>query len=191
MLLFYSSGRLRVLANLIPLDWSDLENWSQAEEGFAKVLENVLKATNVGAALKHFKRTKSDLPINSISDLSKLWYWSNVMAELVPNIAGKSEGWERIMNCSRNGRSRLLRAIKTLGLARSETQNLVMDRGSECTRSALTNSTSPPAGTRPRSNRRDLSEGRHKKLGHPSGVKVVFPTVALVKSTTGQIMDEN
>ncbi|KAJ7483416.1 tyrosyl-DNA phosphodiesterase-domain-containing protein [Mycena latifolia] len=220
MMLFYSSGRLRVVvstANLIPLDWNDLENavfiqdfypnssniistkltagkppqstsGATAEEGFAKVLENVLKATNVGPALEHFKQTKSDLPINSIGDLSKLWDWSNVTAELVPSIAGKSEGWERIM---KNGHPRLLRAIKTLGLAINETQNLVV----ECQGSSIGMYTtqwfnqfylSASGHSSALKTHMDLSEGRRKKLGYPSGVKVVFPTVATVKSTTGQ-----
>ncbi|KAJ7483429.1 tyrosyl-DNA phosphodiesterase-domain-containing protein [Mycena latifolia] len=218
MVLFYKSGRLRVVistANLISIDWGHLENavfiqdvylnssssttgtklsaenptqstsGTKAEEGFAKILENVLKATNVGPALEHFKQTKSDLPINSIDDLSKLWDWSNVTAQLVPSIAGKSEGWERIM---KNGHPRLLRAIKSLGLATSGTRNLIV----ECQGSSIGMYTtqwfnqfylSASGHASALKAHMDISESKRKKLAYPPAVKVVFPTLATVKST--------
>ncbi|KAJ7691949.1 tyrosyl-DNA phosphodiesterase-domain-containing protein [Mycena rosella] len=217
MVLFYESGRLRVVistANLIPIDWKDLENAvfvqdvyrssssnvignkltaeskqstseSKVEESFAKILESVLKATNVAPALEHYKKTKSDLPINSIDDLSKLWDWSSVTAELIPSIAGKSEGWGRIM---KNGHPRLMRALKTLGLATTDTQNLVV----ECQGSSIGMYTtqwfnqfylSASGHASALKAHMDISEGRRKKLAYPPGVKVVFPTLATVKST--------
>ncbi|KAJ7498142.1 tyrosyl-DNA phosphodiesterase-domain-containing protein [Mycena galericulata] len=156
MLLFYKSGRLRVVistANLIPLDWSHLENHvfiqdvalnslshvlgtdtsikklkhitinAKPEESFAAVLESVLKATNVEPALENLKQ-RNELPLNSIDDLSKKWDWSNVKVELVASIAGKWEGWKQVKS---TGHPRLMRAIETLGLVPTGSQKLVVE----------------------------------------------------------------
>ncbi|KAJ6568428.1 tyrosyl-DNA phosphodiesterase-domain-containing protein [Mycena vulgaris] len=196
MVLFYKSGRVRVVistANLIPVDWEHLENAvfiqdvalnssssvfgtsltdqtkkssseAKPEAGFATILGSVLKATNVGPALEHLKQMKIDLPFNSIDELSKLWNWSNVTAELVPSIAGKSEGWKRIMT---NGHPRLMRAIQALGLATTDTQDLVI----ECQGSSIGMYTT------------QWFNHKRKKLAYPPGVKVVFPSLATVKGT--------
>ncbi|KAJ7080775.1 tyrosyl-DNA phosphodiesterase-domain-containing protein [Mycena belliarum] len=218
MVLFYRSGRLRVVistANLIPLDWTKLENavfiqdlypksanvigtrlaagkstpgvsGSKTEDSFATILENVLKKTNVGPALQHLKQTRPDIPLNSIEDLSKFWDWTSVTAELVPSISGRWEGWERIV---KNGHPRLLRAIKTLGVATSGNQKLIV----ECQGSSIgMYSTqwfnqfylSASGHLSALKDHMDLSEGRRKKLEYPRGVKVVFPSLATVKSTS-------
>ncbi|KAJ7498156.1 tyrosyl-DNA phosphodiesterase-domain-containing protein [Mycena galericulata] len=156
MLLFYKSGRLRVVistANLIPLDWSHLENHvfiqdvalnslshvlgadtsieklkhitsnAKPEESFTAVLESVLKATNVEPALENLKQ-RNELPLNSIDDLSKKWDWSNVKVELVASIAGKWEGWKQVKS---TGHPRLMRAVETLGLVPTGSQKLVVE----------------------------------------------------------------
>ncbi|KAJ7114050.1 hypothetical protein C8R44DRAFT_796164 [Mycena epipterygia] len=189
-----------------------------AEESFAMILESVLKATNVAPALQHLKKTvrmpfelsfppgtnsrsffaflpgpfynrgvlyNANLPFNSITDLSKLWDWSNVRAELVPSLAGKWEGWKRVMT---TGHPRLMRAIATLGVATSKSENLVVEcQGSSIGRystqwfnqfyiSASGHSSALKAHL-------DIPDSRRKKLAYPPGVKVVFPTLATVKST--------
>ncbi|KAF7345486.1 hypothetical protein MVEN_01567100 [Mycena venus] len=160
------------------------------EEGFAVLLESVLKATNVGPALESVnqkarilffihKPCTPGLPLKSISDLSKLWDWSSVTAELVPSIAGKYEGWKKIKT---TGHPRLMRALETLGLATSNmTQNLVI----ECQGSSIGLYTtqwfnqfyiSASGNSAALEAHMDLSEGKRKKLEYPRGVKVVFPT---------------
>ncbi|KAJ6621511.1 tyrosyl-DNA phosphodiesterase I [Mycena sp. CBHHK59/15] len=218
MLLFYKTGRLRVVvstANLLSLDWKHLENSvflqdiclrsaplvdgdsnasgeakqlnanGHSEESFAKLLESVLKATNVVPALEHFKQNRSDLPLKSISDLSKLWDWSRVKAELVPSIAGKWEGWKQI---KMTGHPRLMRAIETLGLTSGGAQKLVV----ECQGSSIGNYTtqwfnqfylSASGQSSALKAHLDISEAKRKKLAYPSGVKVIFPTLNTVKNT--------
>ncbi|KAJ6580791.1 tyrosyl-DNA phosphodiesterase-domain-containing protein [Mycena capillaripes] len=220
MALFYKSGRLRVVistANLLSLDWEDLENCvfiqdvipnsassvvgsslgaektkesngaSKPEERFEMILETVLKAMNVGPALESVKQRTPELPLKSITNISKLWDWSNVTAELVPSIAGKWEGWRRIKT---TGHPRLMRAIETLGLTTSKTQNLVV----ECQGSSIGTYTtqwfnqfyiSASGHSSALKAHMDISEGKRKKLAYPPGVKVVFPTFATVKSTGG------
>ncbi|KAJ7147676.1 hypothetical protein C8R43DRAFT_1010422 [Mycena crocata] len=222
MLLFYKSGRLRVVvstANLIPLDWKHLENsvfiqdvfppsssnvigntltvekmkestsgaQNEDPESFAILLESVLRATNVAPALEHIKKTNSTLPLKSISDLSKKWDWSNVSAELVPSIAGKWEGWKKV---NATGHPRLMCAIKTLGLATSKTQSLVV----ECSGSSIGMYTtqwfnqfylSASGQSSALKSHLDIPEAKRKKLEYPAGVKVVFPTLETVKSTAG------
>ncbi|KAJ7330426.1 tyrosyl-DNA phosphodiesterase-domain-containing protein [Mycena albidolilacea] len=215
MFLFYKSGRLRVVvstANLVSLDWEHLENMvfiqdvflgsssgvvgndSESSAGktkqstsFATLLETVLKATNVGPALESVRQKTPDLPLKSISDLSKLWDWSGVTAELVPSIAGKYEGWNKIKT---TGHPRLMCSLEKLGLATSKTHSLVV----ECQGSSIGTYTTQwfnqfyiSASGHPSvlKAHMELSEGKRKKLEYPRGVKVVFPTVATVRSTGG------
>ncbi|KAJ7780085.1 tyrosyl-DNA phosphodiesterase-domain-containing protein [Mycena maculata] len=219
MLLFYKTGRLRVVistANLIPLDWNHLENHvfiqdislngssgvignipfaenaklssskAKPEESFVMVLESVLKATNVGPALEKLKQRKSELPLNSIADLSKMWDWRNVRVELVTSLAGNWEGWKQVRA---TGHPRLMRAIENLGLATNATQNLVV----ECQGSSIGTYTtqwfnqfylSASGHSSALKAHMDLSEGRRKKLEYPLGIKVVFPSLETVKRTS-------
>ncbi|KAJ7654592.1 tyrosyl-DNA phosphodiesterase-domain-containing protein [Mycena polygramma] len=217
MVLLYNSGRLRVVistANLLSLDWQHLENCvfiqdvlphsasnvvgntettkksngeAKAEESFGTLLETVLKATNVGPALTSVKQKNPEVPLKSLTEISKRWDWSNVTAELVPSIAGKWEGWKKIKT---TGHPRLMCAIETLGLVAGKTQNLVV----ECQGSSIGMYTSQwfnqfykSASGNPSELKAyiKLSEAKRKKLEYPSGVKVVFPTRATVKSTGG------
>ncbi|KAJ7155888.1 tyrosyl-DNA phosphodiesterase-domain-containing protein [Mycena filopes] len=209
MILCYNSGRLRVVvstANLLSLDWEHLENAvfiqdvmpssssnvlgskkgsTEKQDGFATVLEDVLRATNIGPALEAARMLTPDLPLRSPSDISKLWDWSNVTAELVPSMVGKWEGWREI---KKTGHPRLMRALNTLGLATSDTQNLIV----ECQGSSIGTYTtqwfnqfyiSATGHSSALKSHMDISEGKRKKLDYPMGVKVVFPTLATVKST--------
>ncbi|KAJ6485522.1 tyrosyl-DNA phosphodiesterase-domain-containing protein [Mycena sanguinolenta] len=166
-------------------------NMSKPGEGFAMLLETVLKATNVDPALESVKQKTPDLPLKSISDLSKLWNWSSVKAELVPSIAGKYEGWKKIKT---TGHPRLMCTLQTLGLATSKTQELVV----ECQGSSIGTYTtqwfnqfhiSASGHFSALKAHMDLSEGKRKKLEYPRGVKVVFPTSATVKSSGGYRTD--
>ncbi|KAF8215108.1 tyrosyl-DNA phosphodiesterase I [Mycena galopus ATCC 62051] len=203
MLLFHKSGRLRVVvstANLVQIDWEILENavfildvslrsslaaeTKKPEKSFAMLLETVLNSTNVGPALESVKQRTPELPLKSISDLSKHWDWSQVEAELVPSLVGKYEGWNKIKT---TGHPRLMRALETLGLATSKSQNLVL----ECQGSSIGAYTtqffnqfylSASGNSSALKAHMDLSEGKRKKLEYPPGIEVVFPTHATVKS---------
>ncbi|KAK7007425.1 tyrosyl-DNA phosphodiesterase-domain-containing protein [Favolaschia claudopus] len=214
MLLFYSDGRLRVVvstANLIAQDWKHLENMvfiqdfnslstssrvlgtgtstqgtTAVEHEFATILENVLRTTNVRPALQLVNQTHPAIPFRSISDLSRQWDWSRVTAQLVASIAGKYEGWSRIKT---TGHPRLMQALDALGLATSKDQKLVI----ECQGSSMGSYTtqwfnqfyiSASGHLSALKTHLDLSEGKRKKLDFPVGVKVVFPTLDTVKSTS-------
>ncbi|KAF7345485.1 hypothetical protein MVEN_01567000 [Mycena venus] len=217
MFLFYKSGRLRVVvstANLVSIDWAALENCvfiqdvflhsssnvvgggkakyskegAKPEEGFAVLLESVLKATNVGPALESVNQKTPGLPLKSISDLSKLWDWSSVTAELVPSIAGKYEGWKKIKT---TGHPRLMRALETLGLATSNmTQSLVI----ECQGSSIGPYTtqwfnqfyiSASGNSAALKAHMELSESKRKKMDYPRGIKVVFPSFKTAMGIAG------
>ncbi|KAJ7743753.1 hypothetical protein B0H14DRAFT_2987283 [Mycena olivaceomarginata] len=116
-----------------------------------------------------------DLPLKSISDLSKLWDWSGVTTELVPSIAGKYEGWNKIKT---TGHPRLMCSLEKLGLVTSKTHNLVV----ECQGSSIGTYTtqwfnqfyiSAPGHPSVLKAHMKLSEGKRKKLEYPRGVKVV------------------
>ncbi|KAJ3548645.1 hypothetical protein NMY22_g1191 [Coprinellus aureogranulatus] len=112
MLLFYKTGRLRVVvstANLIAYDWRDMENsvWLQdvpkrqtpirhdpKADDFPATLQYMLHSINVAPALKAMiSDNHPNLPIKSIDELRQLWDWSQVKVHLVASIAGKHEGW--------------------------------------------------------------------------------------------------
>ncbi|KAJ7780099.1 tyrosyl-DNA phosphodiesterase-domain-containing protein [Mycena maculata] len=192
ILIFYKIGHLRVVistANLIPLDWSHLENHVFIQDisfnGSSGVIgsipfaenaklssskakpEDVLKATNVGPALEKLKQRKSELPLNSIADLSKMWDWRNVRVELVTSLAGKWEGWKQVRA---TGHPRLMRAWLLNTNLVVECQGLSI--GTYTTQwfnqfylSASGHSSALKAHM-------DLSEGKRKKLEYPLGIKV-------------------
>ncbi|KAJ7230370.1 tyrosyl-DNA phosphodiesterase-domain-containing protein [Mycena pura] len=207
MLLFYKSGRLRVVvstANLVSKDWNDLENavfvqdifrksssMSSAAGGFATVMESVLTATNVESALKSVKQTDPNVTFKTISDLSKLWEWRSVTAELVPSVARKWQGWKEIRT---TGHPRLMCALEALGLTTSKTQNLVL----ECQGSSIgmyttqwinqfyVSASGKPAALKAHL---DISESKRKKAAYPPGVKIVFPSRRTVRGTAGHGAD--
>ncbi|KAJ7663951.1 tyrosyl-DNA phosphodiesterase-domain-containing protein [Mycena polygramma] len=169
---------------------NELDKGSTSEaRGFAMILESVLKATNVGPALQAVKQKNPEVPLKSITDLSKLWNWSSVTAELVPSIAGKWEGWTKIKT---TGHPRLMCAIERLGLAVKENEDLIV----ECQGSSIGPYTTQwfnqfyiSAKGHPSALKRHIDdpEGDRKQLSYPPGVKVVFPTLATVKSTGIQL----
>ncbi|KIY69520.1 phospholipase D/nuclease [Cylindrobasidium torrendii FP15055 ss-10] len=132
MVLFYNTGRMRVVvssANLIPIDWSILENvvWLQdlpprasaiphdpkATDDFAAVLQRILKYMGVGDALAILRTEHPKLPLESINDLRRRWDFSKVKAHLIPSLAGKHEGWPTVIQ---TGHTRLMKAIMDMKL---------------------------------------------------------------------------
>ncbi|KAG2363887.1 tyrosyl-DNA phosphodiesterase-domain-containing protein [Suillus spraguei] len=133
MLLFYKTGRLRVVistANLVDHDWRDIENavWLQdlpprsdpishdlkAIDDFPSIMQNVLRAVNIRPALVNMlANDHPNLPLQTIGDLRMKWDWSKVKVKLVPSIAGKHEGWPDVIV---TGHTRLMKAVRDMGL---------------------------------------------------------------------------
>ncbi|TFY61518.1 hypothetical protein EVG20_g7020 [Dentipellis fragilis] len=118
MLIFYKSGRLRIVistANLVAYDWCDIENsaWVQdvprrtitiahdaKADDFPTTLERVLECMNVAPALASFLYNgHPELPLQAVRPgaLRTRWDFSRVQAHLVASIAGKHEGWEDVL----------------------------------------------------------------------------------------------
>ncbi|KAJ7262092.1 tyrosyl-DNA phosphodiesterase-domain-containing protein, partial [Mycena rebaudengoi] len=213
ILLFYRTGRLRVVvstANLIHQDWKHLENFvfvhdfllrstairlgdnpsaasilmnaragAKPDERFEKILETVLVATNVVPALELLNKSRIDIPLKSVSELSERWDWTMVTGAAVLAFE----------NSRRTGHPRLMRAIETLGLSVNRRRNLVI----ECQGSSIGTYTtqwfnefylSASGLSRTLKSQLDISESKRRKLAYPEGVKVLFPTLETVKSTS-------
>ncbi|KAF8264858.1 tyrosyl-DNA phosphodiesterase-domain-containing protein [Lactarius quietus] len=131
-LLFYKSGRLRVVvstANLMDHDWRDIENtvWVQdvprrpspiphepKADDFPSVLERVLYAINVAPAITSLVSTDHpDIPLTALRAgvLRTRWDFSRVRPALVPSLAGKHEGWPSVL---KSGHTALMRAVHRL-----------------------------------------------------------------------------
>ncbi|KIJ04605.1 hypothetical protein PAXINDRAFT_22102 [Paxillus involutus ATCC 200175] len=133
MLIFYNTGRLRVVistANLVDYDWRDIENavWLQDVpprsqplphdpndvDDFPSIMQKVLHAVNVRPALANMlANDHPKLPLQSIHDLRSKWDFSKVRVKLIPSIAGKHEGWPAVIQ---TGHVRLMKAVRDLGM---------------------------------------------------------------------------
>ncbi|CAE6445348.1 unnamed protein product [Rhizoctonia solani] len=207
LLLFYKSGRLRVViptANFIPHDWRDIENsvWLQdiplrtdpacpsnpttndepKAEGFAERLERVLKALNVAPAIEaHLIDQQASgevrLPLRTIDELHSRWDWSRVTAHLVLSIAGRHAGWPSVL---RVGHVALMKAVRDMG-ASSDSVTI------ECQGSSIGNYStswtnefmSSAKGVSP-DTYLDTPKTRRSKAPHPSGLKIIFPSLRTV-----------
>ncbi|KAF9449699.1 phospholipase D/nuclease [Macrolepiota fuliginosa MF-IS2] len=204
MLLFYKTGRLRVVistANLISYDWRDMENsvWVQdlplrsrpiphdpkVNDDFPSIMQRVLHAVNVLPALKTLLQEHSGIPLTAIEDLRARWDWSKVKAHLVPSIAGKHEGWPSVI---KTGHPRLMMAVRKMGLRTGKgprNDNLII----ECQGSSLGSYTTQWMNEFHWSARGESAEDwldepkrRREKLPFPP-VKVVFPTKRTVQAS--------
>ncbi|KAG8685900.1 hypothetical protein FRC11_009868, partial [Ceratobasidium sp. 423] len=207
LLLFYKDGRLRVViptANFIPHDWRDIENsvWLQdvplrtgpsppsnpmakdgiKAEGFAERLERVLKALNVEPALEaHImdQRATGDvrLPLRSIDELHSRWDWSRVTAHLVPSIAGKHAGWPDVL---RVGHVALMKAVRDMGATSKDVSIECQGSSIGSYSTSWTNEfLSSAKGISP-DTYLDTPKARRSKAPHPSGLKIIFPSLRTV-----------
>ncbi|TFK18940.1 phospholipase D/nuclease [Coprinopsis marcescibilis] len=204
MLLFYKSGRLRVVvstANLIAYDWRDMENsvWLQdvplrsvpaqkdpKADDFPATLQYMLIAVNVAPALTAMiSDNHPNLPIKSIEELRQRWDWSNVKVHLVPSIAGRHEGWPSVI---KSGHPRLMAAVRKMSLRTGKglkAKTLVL----ECQGSSLGNFTTQWLNEFHWSARGESAEDwlddakkRREKLPYPP-IKIVFPTKKAVQDS--------
>ncbi|KAG9078650.1 hypothetical protein FRC06_008259, partial [Ceratobasidium sp. 370] len=209
MLLFYKSGRLRVIiptANFVPYDWRDIENsvWLQdvplrtesasasvssqnttATEGFGERLEYVLKSLNIAAALEaHLMDQRAEgeirLPLRSIDELHARWDWTRVTAHLVPSVAGKHTGWPAVI---RLGHVALMKAVRDMGAA-SETVRIECQGSSIGTYStAWTNEFMSSARGIPPDKWLDTPKARRPNAPHPATMRIVFPSLSTVNAS--------
>ncbi|KAF8800390.1 phospholipase D/nuclease [Phlegmacium glaucopus] len=205
MLLFYKTGRLRVVistANLIAYDWRDMENsvWLQdiplrskpiphdpkASDDFAAVLQRMLHAVNVKPALlAMISDNHPNLPIKSINELRQRWDWSNVKAQLVPSIAGRHEGWPSVIQ---TGHPRLMAAVRKLGM-RTGTSKQAKPLLLECQGSSLgiyttqwINEFHLSARGESAEDWLDRTKKSREKLPYPP-VKLIYPTKTTVQDS--------
>ncbi|PPR00298.1 hypothetical protein CVT24_004588 [Panaeolus cyanescens] len=207
MLLFYKTGRLRIVistANLIDYDWRDMENsvWLQDiplrsrpltvtskdnVDDFPTILQRMLYAINVKPALTAvISDNHPNLPIKSIDELRQRWDWSNVKAQLVASIAGKHEGWPSVVQ---TGHPRLMMAIRQLGMRthKGVHKGLLL----ECQGSSLGTYTTQwlnefHYSARGESAEDWLNKSKKSRESLPlPPVKIVFPTNATVKESAG------
>jgi tyrosyl-DNA phosphodiesterase-1 len=64
------------------------------------------------------------IPLQSITDLRCKWDWSKVKVQLIPSIAGKHEGWPKVILA---GHLRLMKALRDIGMRLSKGKELVLE----------------------------------------------------------------
>ncbi|TEB20188.1 phospholipase D/nuclease [Coprinellus micaceus] len=204
MLLFYKTGRLRIVistANLIAYDWRDMENsvWLQdvparqtpirhdpKADDFPATLQHMLHSINVAPALKAMiNDNHPNLPIKLIDELRQRWDWSQVRVHLVASIAGKHEGWPSVVKV---GHPRLMMVVRKMGMRTtrgSKAKILTL----ECQGSSLGNYTTQWLNEFHWSARGESAEDwlkdskkKREKLPYPP-IKVVFPTKKTVQES--------
>ncbi|KAI0743057.1 tyrosyl-DNA phosphodiesterase-domain-containing protein [Daedaleopsis nitida] len=201
MLLFYKTGRLRIMistANLVDYDWRDIENtvWVQdvpklpapvvadpKTEDFSSSMIRVLHAVNVAPALVNLlKNDHPNIPLQRLEDLRTQWDFSKVKAALIPSIAGKHEGWPKVIL---TGHTRLMKALIDMGGATPADKELVL----ECQGSSIgTYSTQwlnefyCSARGESAQGWLDKSKASRTKLPFPP-VKILFPSAQYVRES--------
>ncbi|KAI0651034.1 tyrosyl-DNA phosphodiesterase-domain-containing protein [Trametes meyenii] len=200
MLLFYKTGRLRVVvstANLIEYDWRDIENsvWVQDipkrsspfvppsdTEDFASSMVRVLHALNAAPALVNLLRNDHpNLPLQRLEDLRSKWDFSNVRAALVPSIAGKHEGWPKVIL---TGHTRLMKALLDMHAATPQDKDLLL----ECQGSSIGNYSSTWLNEIYRSARGESAE-RWLKMPKANRAKLPLPPIQILFPTTQYVRD--
>ncbi|TFY75145.1 hypothetical protein EWM64_g8867 [Hericium alpestre] len=203
MLLFYKTGRLRVVistANLVEFDWRDIENTAWVQDvpkrekpishdpratDFPAVFERVLNALNVGAGLSSLVRNEfPNLPFPAAHPgaLRTRYDFSRVKARLIVSIVGKHESWPSVLGV---GHMALMKAVREIG-AESKKSNPVTI---ECQGSSVgTYSTQwmnefygSAEGESPEK-WLDEPKSRRAKLPWPR-VKILFPTLQYVRAS--------
>ncbi|KAI0087489.1 tyrosyl-DNA phosphodiesterase-domain-containing protein [Irpex rosettiformis] len=200
MLIFYKTGRLRVVvstANLIEHDWRDIENsvWVQdiparanplahdpKADDFPSIMVRILRSVNVAPALITLMRNGHNLPLRRLEELREKWDFSRVTVKLVPSLSGKHEGWASVL---KNGHTALMKAIIDLKIRAPPGQELVL----ECQGSSIGTYTTQwmnefyicAQGESPKT-WLDKTRASRAKLPYPP-IKILFPTKYTVRNT--------
>ncbi|EJF61409.1 phospholipase D/nuclease [Dichomitus squalens LYAD-421 SS1] len=206
MLLFFRTGRLRIVvstANLVEYDWRDIENtvWVQdvpkrpspepadpKVEDFASALVRMLHGVNVAPALvNHLKNEYPNLPLQRLEELRTHWDFSRVKARLIPSIAGKHEGWPKVIL---TGHTCLMKSLKDIGAETPKDKDLVLEcQGSSvgAYTTAWLNEFYCSARGESAQTWLDGPKSRRAKLPLPP-IKILFPTAQYVRdSVLGEV----
>ncbi|KAM5541013.1 hypothetical protein V8D89_005324 [Ganoderma adspersum] len=201
MLLFFRTGRLRIVistANLVDYDWRDIENtvWVQdvpkrpspvaadpKVEDFASAMVRVLHGVNVAPALVNFlKNEHPNLPLQRLEELRTKWDFSRVKARLVPSIAGRHEGWPKVILA---GHPCLMKSLIDMGAATAKDKELVL----ECQGSSIgaygtgwLNEFYCSARGESAQTWLDKPKSRRAKLPFPA-IRILFPTAQYVRES--------
>ncbi|TCD60766.1 hypothetical protein EIP91_009535 [Steccherinum ochraceum] len=201
MLLFYKTGRLRVVvstANLIHYDWKDIENtvWVQdfplrsspiphdsKATDFPATLTRILRSVNVvPALLSMVKNDHDDLPITRIEDVRCKWDFSKAKVYLIPSFAGRHEGWPKVIQ---TGHPSLMKAVREMSARAGKGQELTL----ECQGSSIGAYTTQwmneffcSAKGESAETWLDLPKARRTKLPYPP-IKILFPSAKTVKES--------
>ncbi|KAG8952310.1 hypothetical protein FRC04_004738 [Tulasnella sp. 424] len=143
MLVFYSTGRLRIMvstANFVDYDWRDIENtaWVQdfplrskpiehdpKADDFPAQFQHVLSKLNFAPAIQsHLKGDHPQLPLRAITELRTRWDWSKVTVKLVVSLAGKYQGVREVV---KSGHTNLATAIREVGAMCPEGKELALE----------------------------------------------------------------
>ncbi|KAI0056848.1 phospholipase D/nuclease, partial [Artomyces pyxidatus] len=208
MKIFYKSGRLRIAvstANLVEIDWRDIENtvWVQdvprrsspiahdsKASDFPATFEYVLKSLNVEPALMSLvQNDHPNIPFPSLKAgaLRTAYDFSRVRARLIPSIAGKHEGWPKVI---RVGHTSLMKAVDDMiGQSKKASNKVTL----ECQGSSIgtystqwLNEIYGSAGGVSPEKWLDEPKSRRAKLPLPN-IKILFPTHDWVlKSVLGE-----
>ncbi|KAI1791374.1 phospholipase D/nuclease [Ganoderma leucocontextum] len=201
MLLFFRTGRLRIVvstANLVEYDWRDIENtvWVQdvpkrpsptaadpKVEDFASAMVRVLHGVNVAPALVNLLRNEHpNLPLQRLEDLRTHWDFSRVKARLIPSIAGKHEGWPKVIL---TGHTCLMKSLKDIGAGPTRDKELVLEcQGSSIGAygTAWLNEFYCSARGESAQTWLDGPKSRRSKLPFPP-IKILFPTAQYVRES--------
>ncbi|EPS99962.1 hypothetical protein FOMPIDRAFT_1060549 [Fomitopsis schrenkii] len=201
MILFYKTGRLRIVvttANMIEYDWRDIENtaWVQdvprrpspiahdpKADDFPAAFVRVLHGLNVAPALtSHINNDHPNIPLQSLEHLRTHWDFSKVKAKLIPSIAGKHEGWPKVILA---GHTCLMKALRDSGLAAEKGKEVVL----ECQGSSIgtystqwMNEFHCSARGQSAQTWLDIPKARRAKLPYPP-IKILFPTLQYVRDS--------
>ncbi|OBZ74283.1 putative tyrosyl-DNA phosphodiesterase [Grifola frondosa] len=186
MKLFYKTGRVRIVvstANLVEYDWRDIENsvWIQDLPKRPSPIAHDPKANDFAAAMVRVLHA-SESTDETIGDLRTHWDFTKVKVHLVPSIAGKHEGWPKVIL---SGHTALMRAVRDMGGRPDKGKDVVL----ECQGSSIGNYSTQWMNEFHCSARGDSAESwldapksRRMKLPFPP-VKILFPTAATVRES--------
>ncbi|EKM52233.1 uncharacterized protein PHACADRAFT_148739 [Phanerochaete carnosa HHB-10118-sp] len=200
-ILFYRTSRLRMVistANFIEYDWRDIENsvWLQdvpprpspiahdsKANDFPMAFMRVLRGVNVAPALLTLtKNGHSNLPLKRIEELRMKWDFSKIKVALIPSLAGKHEGWPKVIQ---TGHTALMKALQDMGARTPKGKELVL----ECQGSSIGTYTTQwlnefyvTARGESAESWLDQPRARRARLPFPL-VKILFPTRKTVQDS--------
>ncbi|KAJ3481086.1 hypothetical protein NLI96_g7894 [Meripilus lineatus] len=150
---------------------------------FASTWTRILRGVNVVPALLTLQKNgNANLPISRIEDIRCRWDFSKVKVELIPSLAGKHEGWPKVIQ---TGHTALMKAVRDIGGKPRKGKELVL----ECQGSSIGSYTTQWLNEFYCSAKGDSAEewldqprGRRAKLPFPT-IRILFPSLKTVRES--------